>query len=482
MFRRLPRLKPPRRRAPALLLWAALAACGGEESPAPGPPPGEAALARGRAAMAAGRYTDAEAAFRQAYTQGADPHETLLWRIRAHVALGDLEAAREAAVRLTELDPDEPGHRVLLARLQLALGAYDEAWSTIARLVEKAPDRAETALLQVEIHLALGFASRAQHLIEEAERRFPDRPEWAFHRAKADLLKHYVRSARGAHAAAARRVEGPEGYLREGWFSFLLGELDRAEKAYIDAAVHAGDDVAPYSLSSDFYAAIGRYDDAIADLATLRDRLGRDAPDLTRRIATLLVRRGRHEEAQKLLVPYLKHRTEDRVAARELALSYLAQGKLREATATLEVLADRAPDDPDTRYLLGVARLLGRADVEAQAAFEEARRLAPERHGAHLAVAVAALRIGDYFDAEYEARQVLERAPGHLVAGLIFASARKHARQPTAAWLIRERLLARYPDRAETIRKLVPLPESARPTDTSAGKLPPELLDRLLGP
>jgi hypothetical protein len=108
--------------------------------------------------------------------------------------------------------------------------------------------------------------------------------------------------------------------------------------------------------------------------------------------------------------------------------------------------------------------------------------MSPERYPAHLAVAVAALRHQDYFDAEFEARQVLEQHPGHLVAGLVFASARKMTRQPAVAWLIRERLLARHPESADTIRKLVSLPEGLRPAESDQRSLPPDVLDKLIGP
>jgi Tfp pilus assembly protein PilF len=472
------------RRLPQFALCLLLAACGREEAPPEpaGPPPGEAALTSGRQALELGRYAEADAWFQQAYTQGADPHTTLMWRIRARVAMGRLEAATEDAKRLTELQAGEPAHRVLLVRLHMLQGDLQEAWVSLAELKRRAPDLPETALLDAELHLALGYASRAQHLVAEGARRFPDRAEWPFHAAKVDLLKHYASAARGAYDAAAKASGRADGFLREGWFSYLLGEPDRAEKAYIDAAVRGGADPTPYSLSSDFYAAIGRYADGLNDLGALRSRLGHDTPDLTRRIATLLVRADRQPDAQKLLTPYLKERNDDRAAARELALSYLREGKLREALTTLEVLAGRAPDDPDTQYLLGVARLRMRADVEARTAFDDARRLAPERYPAHLAVAVTALRNQDFFDAEYEARQVLERQPGHLVAGLVFASARKQTRQPAVAWLIRERLVARHPDRAETIRKLVSLPEDLRPTEADERTLPADVLDRLVGP
>jgi Tfp pilus assembly protein PilF len=310
----------------------------------------------------------------------------------------------------------------------------------------------------------------------------PDRPEWPFHLAKADLLRGWLRDARGAYVAAAQAARTGLGHTREAWFFALLGERDRAERAYLDAAVHAERDALPFSLSSDFYAAAARYEDAVTDLANMDRLLGRGSPDLTRRVSGLFVRSGRLADAEGLMKPYLQRRVEDRTAARELALSYLLGGKDAEAAATLEVLVLKDRDSAPTQYLTGAARLRIGDTTRARTAFQEAERKGGgDRLPVSLALAATALRTHDWFDAEFQARRRLEAAPDDWLAGLVWAAARKYQGQPAGARILLERLVARFPERAQQLRAALSLPP-APPGEVPPDNLPARLLDRYFPP
>jgi tetratricopeptide (TPR) repeat protein len=453
------------------------AACA--EEPPPGPVPGELDFAAGQEAMRAGQYAVAQDLFQRAYVRGADPHQSLLWQIRADLALGHVEPARASLLRLLDLAPDNAAARALLVRLSLLLGEYEDAWKHRKLLPPADP---AAALTDAEFALGLGLGSRAEQAVRTGQSTFPDRPEWPYHQAKADLLRGWLRSARGAYVAAAQTQRTGLGHTREAWFFSLLGERDRAERAYLDAAVHAEHDALPFSLSSDFYAAAGRFDEAVTDLANLERVLGRGSPDLTRRVSGLFVRSGRLAEAEGLMKPYLQRRVEDRTAARELALSYLLGGKDAEAVATLEVLALKDRDSAPTLYLTGAARLRSGDTTRARTAFQEAeRRGAGDRLPVSLGLAAAALRTHDWFDAEFQARRRLEAAPDDWLAGLVWAAARKYQGQPAGARVLLERLVARFPERAAQLRASLTLPPPA-PGEVPPDNLPVRLLDRYFGP
>jgi predicted Zn-dependent protease len=466
---------------PLILLALLACACGEPATQGPAaPPPGEVHLISGQEAMRAGRYHDALDHFTQAAQAAADPYETRLWTVRARMAVGDVETAIHDAESLPNYASDVTEVLPLVIRLRLLSGDYEKAWEGIDTLAEKAPDKPDALLLKAELLLSIGFASKALEAIEAGRAKFPDRPEWDLHQAKADLLRHYVREARGGYATAAKKRGDADTHVRNAQFSYLLGEVDRAELAYIDAAVAAGDDPTPYSLAADFYAANGRYREALSDLAALKRKRGPIA-SVSLRIASLLVRDGHQEEAQSLLKPYLKAHQEDRTAARELALSYLREGKTTEAMATLEILSGKAIDDPLTQYLAGVARLRVNDNTRARSAFRDAERLAPGRYPARLGMAASALRGKDWYDAEYAARKLLERDPRDLHAGLMWVAARKHAGQTGAAWMIQQRLLEHHPDKAVDIRKAVALTKADKPDPVLDPPIDPLLLDEVFG-
>ncbi len=459
----------------------ALAGCGGNEPP-PGPPPGELDLASGQEAMRAGQYSVADDLFQRAYVRGADPAESLLWQARAEVALGLVENARGTLVRLLDLKPTLVPARALQVRIDLLLGEYEDAYQHWTQLKHDAPADPSTALTEVELLLGIGLGSRAERAIATARGAHPTLPEWAFHAAQADLLRGWVRAARGAYSAAATATEAGLGHTREAWFAALLGETDRAERAYLDAAVHAGSDALPFSLSADFYAALGRFDEAVTDLANMERVLGRGSPDLTRRLSGLFVRSGHLADAEALLKPYLQRRVEDRTMARELALSYLLAGKDTEASATLEVLSLKDRESATTQFLVGAARLKAGDTTRARSAFQEAERLGGAQLPVELALAVAALRTHDWFDAEFQARRRLERVPNDWLAGVLWAAARKYAGQVPAARLLEARLVEHFPEHAQDIRALLGLPAVGPGGEVAPENLPPRLLDRFFPP
>jgi tetratricopeptide (TPR) repeat protein len=458
-----------------------LTACGGNEPPA-GPPPGELDLASGQEAMRAGQYSVADDLFQRAYVRGADPAESLLWQARAEVALGLVENARATLVRLLDLKPTLVPARALQVRLDLLLGEYEDAYLHWTQLKHDAPSDPTTALTEVELLLGIGLGSRAERAITAARGTHPTLPEWAFHAAQADLLRGWVRAARGAYSAAATATETGLGHAREAWFAALLGETDRAERAYLDAAVHAGSDALPFSLSADFYAALGRFDEAVTDLANMERVLGRGSPDLTRRLSGLFVRSGHLTDAEGLLKPYLQRRVEDRTMARELALAYLLAGKDTEASATLEVLSLKDRESATTQFLVGAARLKAGDTTRARSAFQEAERLGGVQLPVELALAVAALRTHDWFDAEFQARRRLERVPDDWLAGVLWAAARKYAGQVPAARLLESRLVEHFPAHAQDIRALLGLPPVGPEGEIAPENLPPRLLDRFFPP
>jgi hypothetical protein len=120
--------------------------------------------------------------------------------------------------------------------------------------------------------------------------------------------------------------------------------------------------------------------------------------------------------------------------------------------------------------------------TRARTAFQEAERKGGgDRLPVSLALAATALRTHDWFDAEFQARRRLEAAPDDWLAGLVWAAARKYQGQPAGARILLERLVARFPERAQQLRAALSLPP-APPGEVPPDNLPARLLDRYFPP
>lgn len=103
---------------------------------------------------------------------------------------------------------------------------------------------------------------------------------------------------------------------------------------------------------------------------------------LARALGNAYCRAGRFERAVEVLEPWL---TQDRESVNDAGACYdygyalLAVGRLREGRAYVERAAALAPDDAQIWFILGEARRALGLRAEADAAYEQAQRSAPDR-------------------------------------------------------------------------------------------------------
>jgi tetratricopeptide (TPR) repeat protein len=81
-----------------------------------------------------------------------------------------------------------------------------------------------------------------------------------------------------------------------------------------------------------------------------------------------------------------------------------------------QVLAERSPDSPRTRQVLGEARAAGGNPVAAEEHFRAALSLRPDLRGVHFELGEMYLDSGDYEKAEREFREEARLAPGFAPA------------------------------------------------------------------
>lgn len=460
-----------KRWAAAALAAAILNGCG-EEVMDPAQVLGFKQLETARRAMMSHNYEVALKHYRQAFARRASIQESRTGIVRALIAMGRLEEADALSDRVVKGFGDRPEPYELAIQLKMLLDRLDDAHLYLLRLEELRPKGKMTLLLSAELYLVTGLLTRAEQAIVEGESLYGELPDWAFLRARLDFLRQYVEAGERGYTAAVERFPEPESWIKLAYFEHLLGRSHQAEQVLLKAQERAQGQPEPYSLLADFYASMGRYSEAMAELGALRQTLSRPNPDLARRAASLLLRTGEQAEAQGFLRPVLTAQSNDGLVARELSMSYLLDGQPEKARSVLLDLVRERPDAAHTQYLLGLTELHSPRPQSARKSFSAMLISDPDNLLARYGLALAGLRSESWYDASFEASKILEVQPQDLVAGLIWGVALLGEQKRTEALIVKRWLLKSYPDRAAEIESMIRVPEGVEIDPDRLPRLP----------
>lgn len=130
--------------------------------------------------------------------------------------------------------------------------------------------------------------------------------------------------------------------------------------------------------------------------------------------ATLLNKRGQHEEVISLLEPYKNQKQNDSALFfNELGIAYRHKNKLSEAIEAYNLALSRDPQNPVILNNLGYTFYLKKEYMEAVKCFEKALQLAPFFKEAHSNLSLAYYQLQRYQQALEEIDQVLKLDPNH---------------------------------------------------------------------
>lgn len=190
-----------------------------------------------------------------------------------------------------------------------------------------------------------------------------------------------------------------------------------------------------YSFVADHYqyaACIGPL--ALVAAALTRDGAGPGTRRLLSAAALVLVaalsvltfhRAGIYRDERSLWEDTLARDPQSMIAAGNLGIVLMNEGRLDEAMALARTVRDRNPEAQEARLNLGV--LLARAGRYAEAVpeFREAVRIRPDDDGARIKLGAALARVGDPAGAAAQYREALRLDPGSALArynlGSLFA-------------------------------------------------------------
>jgi arylsulfatase A-like enzyme/tetratricopeptide (TPR) repeat protein len=255
---------------------------------------------------------------------------------------------------------------------------FEAALSKLRDILESDPGVDRSYLLYSELLLKAGRARDAERVFAELVARNGDSFEGSYGLGVARLqLRSFDAAAEALGRAAALEPKNAKSYLRLSEVEEGRGDLDAAE-TWLRRAI------------------------AIAPDPLLQDRL-----------ADLLLRAGRTEEARAILVTLQRENEDDPVAAYNLGQLLLVEGKPEEAIAMLRRAAALSPNDPDVYQALGNALSAQSKTEEAVASFREAIALAPCLASAHGNLGVALAQLGRLEEARQSFQKAASCDPGY---------------------------------------------------------------------
>jgi tetratricopeptide (TPR) repeat protein len=415
-------------------------------------------------------------------------------------ALGADEDAAAAFARAAAARPDLAmftGRARALARAgrrDEALGAYEEALAHASATADKRRLlEAELALLppeslQRELELRRALSALEPRSDDDAARVADVLERLGRPGEAADLLEARPPAGerwleRGLRVAELRDAAGDGARAAEGLSALLerlpRADLERRRQVWLRAVSVARRRDALPSLASALarepgpveWDVLGQVRDELGDLdgaleAERRAAGPRPPPELARRIATLLERLGRDDEALAVYEELARRAADDPAWATELVERELRRGHRKQGEAALDRAASRFSRNASATARL--AELAGRwgLDDRARAAWERALRLAPRDEQALLGLGELLFSAGKRDLALKTWRGLREREPG--VAGRLRLAEVLLEHDLLAEALVEaQEAREREPKQARVHRLLAQILERQRQTDAA---------------
>ncbi|MEY4069576.1 MAG: hypothetical protein RL721_190, partial [Candidatus Eisenbacteria bacterium] len=193
----------------------------------------------------------------------------------------------------------------------------------------------------------------------------------------------------------------------------LFVRADRAADAYDQAVIvqrAQPDEPEGLQVLADLAFRIGRVADAERALARLREG-SPGLPDGTARAIVILLRHDRGREAARIADEWMRAHPADPAGALLATRAWAAAGRPDSAVVRARRAVALAPDSVETRRTLARTLQEARRFPEAEAAWQDLRRLQPDEPGVWLELGACRDRAGDVEGALAAGREALRMAP-----------------------------------------------------------------------
>ncbi|MCB1996389.1 MAG: PEP-CTERM system TPR-repeat protein PrsT [Burkholderiaceae bacterium] len=399
----------------------------------------------------------------------------------AHYGLGEREAAIPYLEAYRNLDP-RGGVSKLLAQILLAEGKVEPAMQALDDYLQANPRDAQAQTLMASALMASGRTGRATQVarsglqaqenpalraalglsligggelagaVRELESALKQDP--GQFQAAAALVGLYLQRDDPTKALSlARQLVQRRPKDARAQTVLAQARMGNRDAAGARAALEAALTLDPGLRSAQVQmarldAAQGRFDAAQARLNGLLLKNERDA-ELLFELAALAQRRGRGDEAQRLLEQAILHGSpQDMRPVLALADLHLKAGRAPEAIAVVKAMATKLPSDPRAQVAVARMQLAGKDKDGARVSLGAATRLANFDPELQLEIALLQIAAGNLDGAAYSLDKSLNGRPDFLPALAALAEVETRSGRLDQAEGIARRILEKHPTRA----------------------------------
>lgn len=325
---------------------------------------------------------------------------------------------------LLKRDPKSfDGHRLrgqldwVRAGLAFRVANKDEGQKLVAGALDEFTQADTAKPGDQNVTLALAAVLAAQMKLPEAEQEFKkaialDKTQPAPYGALYRLYMAQGKAADGEQVLKQAIQNNPKQFNYLEMLAYHYGQQNRREdmvNVLEQIKSHASEWNQAYRTVGDFYMAIGDGDSALKEY---RDGMAKDPKQkkmYQKHIIEVLMRQGKRTEAAEINSQILKADPEDNDAREIAATLLLDRGDIARATADLENLVTRAPENAVAHYNLGRAYVARGEWAQAKLQFQKAIELRPDYILARITLGQVAISRGEYEMARQTAQEVLDK-------------------------------------------------------------------------
>ena len=424
----------------------------------------------GNRSFAEGNFAEASINYRKCITSNPQSAEAHYRLALDELKLGQPSAAYDEFTRATKLAPARDDIAVAFADFALTSYStnprkpkqlYDQVSRTANHLLQNDKNSFDGLRLRADVLVLDGKLEEALPVYRRAEAVQPLDPKVTLpmvqvllrlnqgaegekvalksiqaHPAEAKplyevLLNYYVQANRTADAESLLRAriaalpQDAEGRVQLA--SFYQRRQRDSEMAQVLNTLlgNSKDFPRAHALVGDFYASIGKLDDAVREYTAGLQSNPKDKVLYQKSIARALIAQGKRGQAIEQLKANLKDSPNDldsRTALAILLLESKDPAKLEPAISEMNAILEKDPNNVVVRYNLGLADLAKGDAKSARGQLSESARLAPEYVPPRLALAELAQKTRNYADTIRFANEILAVDPVNADAKLWHAA------------------------------------------------------------
>jgi putative PEP-CTERM system TPR-repeat lipoprotein len=429
-------------------------------------------LLRGDAYHGLRQYAQARDAYTTASQLNPQSQQAMLGLIMSDIAENRRDEAMSNLDALLSNHPENIPARVMRGEIQQLTGSPDLARADFDQVLEQQPENIRALLGRAQINLTGGNVAQAKADVEKLDTLVPRHPQLLHLRGAIALLERDLDKADTLlQQALSASPESLPTLTLLGAVSFYKGNYEAANR-HLSMALKVQPALLPaIKLLASVQHKMKRPDAIVKLLEPALERYPND-PQLMAMLGTAYMQMKRFEEGSALMSRAIELKPDLAAYRTQLALGLMAQGKSGEAIEQLEntigmeqefiqadillvlshlhkkeydkalaasrALEERAPENPVSYNLSGLAYMLSGDEKQARLRFRKALEIDPNFITAETNLARLAVQQGDLALARLHYRNALKKSPRNTTVLMGLADIARRGGDPEEMYALLE--------------------------------------------